>query len=214
MDIPKKIPQYTPHILTIKSRQDILYSENASFLYNIFYGKSAHIPIADEEISIQIKPTTVNHGKNYINFTRGKSSEFITVFTIKEFPIADKRKMAELFTISSQFIISQSLYQVESTQVQPLFSYQNKVTKVLRDNKISQNTGWAEMLQTKKPICMQTNIILHAETKTTLEENVKKIIKKFEAIGLAIIREDINTEQTFYASLPANSHFLNRIVLD
>lgn len=206
----EKLTQYQPHILGITSHDDIIYSENAAFLYNVFYGKHAQIPIADMEISAQIKPTSIKHEINYLKVTRGKTQEFIAVLTVKEFPIADKQKIAELFTIDAQYIIAQSLYQAKPADMQALFGYQYKITNTIRDNDISKQTHWNEMIATKQPICMQTNIIIQAESHKELEQTIAKLIKKMQYIGLVTIREDLNLEQTLYASLPANASFINR----
>lgn len=206
----KNLERYQPRVLGLISREDIIYSENAAFLYNVLYGRHAQIPIADMEISEQIKPTSIKHEVNYLKVTRGKMQSFMAVLTIKEFPTADKQKMAALFTIDSQYIIAQSLYQAKHADMQAIFGYQHKITNIIRDNEISKEAGWDEMIAAKKPICMQTNIIIQEESEEVLEQTVKKLVQKIENIGLIAVREDINAEQALYASLPTNASFINR----
>jgi len=205
------IKQYSPTLLTAENHGEFLYSQNAAFLYHLLFGVHTQIPLADTEISEYIKPTSIRHHKNYLTIKRGKLQNFTTCLTVKDFPYVDKSKLVKIFTSKCPFIISQTIHAVDAKEIKGLFEYQHKTSNVLRNNDISKICSWEEILNERRPVIMQTNFIIHAETMQEMQSATNEIMENLHESGIVATREDINLEQVFYASLPANPSFLNRI---
>ncbi len=205
------IKQYSPTLLTAENHGGFLYSQNAAFLYHLLFGIHTQIPLADTEISEYIKPTSIKHHKNYLAIKRGKLKNFTTCLTVKDFPYVDKSRLVKIFTSKYPFIISQTIHTIDAKEIKGLFEYQHKTSNVLRNNDISKICSWEEILNEQQPVVMQTNFIIHAETTQEIQQATNEIMTNLHKSGVVAIREDINLEQVFYASLPANPPFLNRM---
>ncbi|MFT4967201.1 MAG: hypothetical protein ACI9CD_000198 [Candidatus Deianiraeaceae bacterium] len=206
-----EIKQYHPKVLSLFLKNDIAHSQNNAFLYNIIFGVNSSIPIADMEISEQIKPASIKHYKNYITLKRKSQKQFLSCLTIKDFPIVASGEIVKIFTSTSPFIMSQTIHCSQNSEVKALFEYQKKITNTIRNNDISQICSWDNVIDSDQTFAIQTNILLYGHTTQEMEEGVAGMDDILSNIGLVVIREDINVEQAFYASLPANPTFLNRI---
>ncbi|MDA0617646.1 MAG: hypothetical protein O3A66_02880, partial [Proteobacteria bacterium] len=205
------IQKYLPKVLTLLVKNDVVYSANSAFLYRVLFATTAQIPIADIETSEQIKPASIKRRRNFLIIKRGEDKRYIACLTIKDFPHINAADIVKVFTSKHAFTLSQTIHHARNNEIRPLFEYQSRTTSSLRGNKIADMTSWNEILIDPNPIALQTNITLYGENTEELENDVTEMSKTLANIGIVAVREDINLEQTFYASLPANPTFLNRI---
>lgn len=206
------IKKYYAKILSTYILNQNHYSEQSSFLYKLFLGTVANVPLLEAEISEQINASSIKHCKNYLILQRGKTQKFISCLTIKSFPHTNIINLAQLYRLKNSFVISQTIHKSETKDIQNLFGYQYQISQILKENSISQKCGWDKIInQSDEAVCMQTNITIHSNTLEEMQQSINYIIKTLNEAGIIAIREDINCENAFYATLPTNYAFLNRL---
>ncbi len=217
-DFTQELSAHRPRILKTYEENGRIVSEQSSFLHTIVYGYPAKIPLTNMEIAEQMRPLLIKREKNYLTLTEKQDeletkkhfTTHIACFTIKDFPIADAHKLIKLFTLNHSFTISQTIHSVPKETISGLFEYQAKITQSIRDNDIAAKCGWNKIIEDHSPITMQTNITIHSDSVEKLTQKMKDLAQCLYQIGVVAILEDVNLEQAFYASMPANSTFCNR----
>ena len=217
-DFIEDISLHNPRILKAYEHNGKLISEQSSFLHRIVYGQHAQVSLSNMEIAEQMRPLLIKREKNYLTLTikpedgivSKKITTHIACFTVKDFPVADAHQLIKIFTLNHAFAIAQTIHSAPKEAISALFEYQSKITQSIRDNDIAEKCGWNKIIADDLPITMQTNIILHSDSVEKLMVKVSELAQCLHKIGVVAILEDINLEQAFYASMPANSTFCNR----
>ena len=217
-EFTENLASHSPRVLQTSEKNEVMISEQSSFLHKIIYGENSQISLTNMEIAEQLRPLIIKRSKNHItlsgvqekNGENQDSKTYIACFTIKDFPKIDSHQLIKLFTLNHSFIISQTIHTVKQEAITGLFKYQSKITAAIRDNDIATKCGWNEILAEKHPITMQTNILIHSNDLEKLNIKMQEISQCLHKIGIVAVLEDINLEQAFYASMPSNSAFCNR----
>lgn len=215
LSILEKLNIYKPKILSVYEKEGYEYSETCSFLNFLANLKNEPFPIKDIDISKDINESLFlfNRGNIKIKNIQDQKTKNLNLFSIKENPKISINAILDIFSIPSEFIISEYLEYIDSKLVHKEFETQNMLYNVSKNKnflKVS-NLDFLSSIDNSNKYCRSSILLtLITDSKEINDSTIKAIVMKFNEYGIVLTMEDISNERRFYSMMPGNFRFINR----
>jgi type IV secretion system protein VirB4 len=209
------VQDYGGKLIGIKEWDGVLYSEPMRFFGKIVNLYENRYPLACNDISNEMSSHKVAFGDRELQVVGNHNKNFAAIFSLKEYFEVSTAALDKILQLPFEFIITQSFdFSFTKKDLEP-YEYQNYILQVSNDEEFRQTSGIANFVESKNGLPTdygkeQITIMLISKTHDELEKDIKMAFEQFNALGFAVVREDIFLEHCFWAQLPANFRFLTR----
>jgi len=192
------------------------YSQLVTFFCNIIQLEKERTPVKMQDISKQMSQYKVAFGGNALEMRRGSKKIFATMMSLKDCHNISDKAIDKFLQISTQVVVTQTMNFVDEKAAFNKYSYQNYILGISGDVELAEIIGLKAVIDEKDNLkatsfCdSQTTIMVIADTLEELENNTLVVAQRLNNFGIPVIREDINTENCFWAQLPSNFSYLVR----
>lgn len=192
------------------------YSEPMEFLGTLLNLRSEAVPLPEADVSAALSSTTLTFGFNALETKSPQGKRrFGALMTLKEYREIPPETADRILQAPMEFIISQSLVFVPSSEALQPYRQQKQLFDVSGDRYVVKASGLDEMLASNLQgetdfVHQQTTLMVMVDEFKHLEEELAAFHRSFAELGLITIREDIRQEDAFWAQFPGNFEFLRR----
>jgi len=209
------IEEYGAKLLGISEWEGVLYSEPLRFFGKIVNLYEERYPLSVNDMSSDLASHKIAFGDRELEVIGNKNKNFAAILSLKEYQETPIHALDHVLQLPFEYIVAQSFdFTFSRKEIEP-YEYQDYILQVSDDSDfrtligsdhfVESNTG-SETDYGK----LQTTFMFIAKNKEALEKDIKNAMEELAILGLVVVREDIFTENCFWAQLPANFRFLNR----
>lgn len=213
----RDLEAYGAKRLGLYEEQGVFYSEQFRFLEQLINLVDRPMPVAMEDLSSYLTSGDVTFSYNAMEVrTFEGRRRFGTVITLKEYKEASLKAIDKFLLLPMEFIVTQCVNFVNPRTAFSKYQQQKYYFDIGGASELSQQSEVDRILtgDRGKPNDFgeqQISIFLLADSMRQLEFNVKNSIKFLGDHGLVTVREDLKFEECYWAQLPGNFIFVNRM---
>lgn len=201
----------------IYEEQGVFYSEQLRFLEQLINLVDRPMPVAMEDLSTYLTSGDVTFSYNAMEVRTAEGRRrFGSILTLKEYKEASLKAIDKFLLLPMEFIVSQCISfvnpEVAYTRYQkqkhyfeiggvPDLAKSSEVDRILNGSRGKPNDFGEQ----------QISIFLLADSVKQLEFNVRSSAKFLGDHALVTVREDLKFEECYWALLPGNFIFVNRM---
>jgi type IV secretory pathway VirB4 component len=214
--ILKHLSRFGAEVLTVKKSVDdgVFYSLISGFFSKIVNFQENNFPLAFTDLSQVLASYKFRIGFNYIEFFNEEERHFVGILTLKEYHEISAKKLEEIFNLPIKFIAYETFDFSEKADVKDNFVQKYEYMQSSGANEIAFKSGLYDIMEAEKQDLHfgehQMCFCVINDDKKLLEEDITTLIKKFQDLGLVMIREDLFVEECYWGSVPGNFPFLRR----
>ncbi|MFO1242861.1 MAG: hypothetical protein U1E36_06640 [Rickettsiales bacterium] len=203
--------------LGLYEEQGVFYSEQMRFLEQLINLVDRPMPVAMEDLSTYLTSGDVTFSYNAMEVRTAEGRRrFGTILTLKEYKEASLRAIDKFLLLPMEFVVTQCVNFVNpevafSSYKQQKYYFDiggaqdlaklSEVDRILNGSRGKPNDFGEQ----------QISIFLLADSMKQLEFNVRSTVKFLGEHGLVTVREDLKFEECYWAQLPGNFIFVNRM---
>ena len=213
--LENKLQPYGAKLIGMYHRENengkIFYSEIMSFYNRIINLQEKPYPTnilgISEDLTQNRKYT---FGFDTVTIEDNDHLSFATIFSIKDHPKISPRYVDDILQLPMEFLITESFTFGLPKKNQKQFLEKHRKLRSLHESEVLLKAVSSEIYtnleeKSSEDFCEhQVTLQIHSDNKETLEEDASILIQAYRNIGIAIIREDINLTNCYWAQLPAN----------
>lgn len=213
----RDLEAYGAKRLGIYEEQGVFYSEQMRFLEQLINLVDRPMPVATEDLSFYLTSGDVTFSYNAMEVrTFEGRRRFGTVITLKEYKEASLKAIDKFLLLPMEFIVTQCVNFVNPKTAFAKYQQQKHFFEVGGATDLSKLSEVDRILtgDRGKPNDFgeqQISLFLLADSVKQLEFNVRSSIKFLGDHGLVTVREDLKFEECYWAQLPGNFIFVNRM---
>ncbi|MEQ1790212.1 MAG: hypothetical protein ABL857_07200, partial [Rickettsiales bacterium] len=200
------------------ARPSIFYSEPMEFLGMLLNLAPEAFPLPDLDLSVGLQTTKLSFGFNAIeaqNKITGKRN-FGSMLRLKQYIDMPIDAVDCVLQAPIEFIVSQSFSFVPANRALKHYKSQNTLFGMSGDIKSNDDFGINKVFSFNQnsPVNFvehQTSIMILTDDLRKLDKEVARFFNKISILGLAVVREDIQMEESFWAQFPGNFEFIRNI---
>ena len=213
----RDLEPYGAKRLGLYEEQGVFYSEQFRFLEQLINLVDRPMPVAMEDLSTYLTAGDVTFSYNAMEVrTFEGRRRFGTIITLKEYKEASLKAIDKFLLLPMEFIVTQCVNFVNPKEAFSKYQKQkhyfdlggaldlsklSEVDRILTGDRGKPNDFGEQ----------QISIFLLADTVKQLEFNIRSSIKFLGEHGLVTVREDLKFEECYWAQLPGNFVFVNRM---
>lgn len=217
--IIKSLEDYGAYLIGIQEdEKGNLYSEHSRLINELCNLEDVKIPLNTNDISEDIITKELFFGNNEIVIKNPKTNKkkFATIVSLKQYLEITPRSIDKIIQLPFKIIITEFSDFVQSKYVKSAFERQNYLINISQDKDFSLISGLDAINQsnTGKETdygIQQLTIMLFADSRKELSDNVKSLKEKLDDVGFLGIKEDIFLPRCFWSQIPGNFNFLSRL---
>lgn len=203
--------------LGIYEEQGVFYSDQLRFLEQLINLVDRPMPIPMEDLSTYLTSGDVTFSYNAMEVRTAEGRRrFGSILTLKEYKEASLKAIDKFLLLPMEFVVSQCIsfvnpevayarYQKQKYYFElgnvPDLAKSSEVDRILNGSRGKPNDFGEQ----------QISIFLLADSTKQLEFNVRNSAKFLGDHGLVTVREDLKFEECYWALLPGNFIFVNRM---
>lgn len=201
----------------INPAPSIFYSELLELYANIFNLRAEKIPLRDVNLSYAVQTSNLEFGFNTIIATSKKdgSKRYGTMLSLKQFRDMPVETIDKVLQAPIEMIIGQSFVVMPNEKALKHYSAQKELFDMSGDTAANDFFGINEMFASDKKGKtdfgeQQISIMVMADGVKRMDKEISTFQSIFAELGLVLVREDIRTEEVFWAQFPGNFEFVRR----
>lgn len=209
------ISDYGARMLEINEWEGVMYSEPMSFLGKICNLQDKDFPVSISDISEDLSDNKVIFTNRQVEIIGNNEHHFGAILSLKEYIELDPESLDKILQLPFEFVITQSFDFSYNESELEFYKYQDNILRISNSQDFRDLMGLSNFFESVEGTVtdygkLQTTMMVIANSGDDLNYAIKKIIEKFHALGLVVIREDVFIEDCFWAQLPGNFKFLKR----
>lgn len=215
--ILKTLNHFGAELLEIKkSLEDgVFYSSISGFFSKLINFRENNFPLAFTDLSQVLSTHKFRINFNYIEFFNEESRHFASVLTLKEYHEISATKLNKIFSLPIEFIVYETFDFTEKEYKADKFAQKYEYLTINFAEHLAEKTGLSKLIQAEKMNLKfgehQLCFCIIGSTKQELEEGIEVFTKELQNLGLVVFREDLFTEECYWACVPSNFNFLKRL---
>jgi len=201
----------------IEPAPSIFYSELLELYANIFNLRSERIALRDVNLSFAVQTTDLEFGFNTIMASSKKdgSKRYGTMLSLKQYRDMPSDTIDRVLQAPIEMIIGQSFVVMPSKKALKHYSAQKELFDMSGDTAANEIFGINEMFASDRKGKndfgeQQISIMVMADGMKRMDKEISTFQSIFADLGLVLVREDIRTEEVFWAQFPGNFEFVRR----
>ncbi len=211
-----KMADYDLEILSMKEESDgVIYSEHMRFFSLLINLEKAYFPITYDSISDIIRTKKMAYGSDVIEVDKNGDKKFASVITLKTFQDLTLNQIDKILQLPMELIITETASFVDNKYVVSLYEDQKNIISLSEDVDLAYISGLDELVASntnkQTDYCIgQTSIMVINKNKNDLNNNIKKLYKSLDDVGLVGIKENVYLPTIFWSQLPGNFRYIKR----
>lgn len=213
----QKLSSFGAEILEIKkSTEDgVFYSKISGFFSKLINFRENNFPLAFTDLSQVLSTHKFRINFNYIEFFNEENRHFVSVLTLKEYHEISAAKLNKIFNLPIEFIVYETFDFTEKEYSTNNFAQKYEYLTINSAEYLAEKTGLSKLIKAEQMNLQfgehQLCFCIIGQTKQELEESIESFVREFQNLGLVVIREDLFTEECYWACVPSNFNFLKRL---
>lgn len=213
----KRLQLYSATRLGLVERDGTFYHEGLEFLEKLINLRYRPMPASVVDLSKELTGADITFGYNAMEVRAADGTRrFAAILTIKEYKEASLSALDQFLEIPCEIIISQCFDFISADRVKKEYAQQNRYLKSGGDTDMLRMSEVTNLIEPGKSNLKdfgehQLTMFVIAHTVKELENNIRMIRRALTRIGLVSIREDMMLEDSYWAQLPGNLHFVRRM---
>jgi type IV secretion system protein VirB4 len=201
----------------VKRENGVYYGEHLEFLEKLITLDDRNIPITEADLSKYLTDCEISFAYNAMEVrTHDGMRRFGSMLTVKEYKEASRSKLDELLQLPCEFIVTQCLDFVNAAYAKSRFKEQAYFLRVGEDNELAEQSELNYLLKDADNPTLaygeqQTTLFVTGTSVRDLERAVQMVLRHLATVGIVCVREDMRLEECYWAMLPANFVFLQRL---
>lgn len=214
-NIKNDLSIYFSKILSIKQKENNIYSEPLSFYYYLTHFEKKEIKVEPYDYSQLLADFKISTDFNILYNSYNGKTKFAAAYSIEFKSSIDPKFLESITQCDAQFIISELITFVSNKKALKDLEHYQKTLKSVKNLEISKELYISDVINADKgevnDYCSsQTNIILYSDNLNLLNQKIKIVSEQINNLGIKSIREDFNLQSIFYFNLPGNTYYSNR----
>ncbi|HEU5047436.1 MAG TPA: ATP-binding protein [Rickettsiales bacterium] len=205
-------------LLGVSKRDGRYYSDICEFLGKLTTLRDIEFPLKEVNLSHALTDYDVTFGYNAmeVRMRADNKRRFGAILTVREYRELEIGALDLLLQIPAEFIISQSFEFLTAKLAVQGYEYQKELLVTSKSQRLYDRIGLKDIIESNKGNKTdfgqhQINIFLLADSIKALESGVANAAKALSALGMTPMREDIKSEECYWAQLPGNFEFIKRM---
>ena len=217
-NIISTLSPYSPEVLRLEEVDNVLFSNNISFLSYLLNFEKTKVRTPDISIDQYLPTKRISFGKETFEI-RGAKQEDVrlgAILSVKEYAGATGPGMLDgLLKLPHEFIITQRFGFIDrQTSMNRMVDARNKVISAENgaNSLIDTITDAIDDLSSGQTAFGEHHLTITAcaKTKEQLDRALSDCSSELTNLGIVSAREDINLEAAFWANLPGNFNYIAR----
>lgn len=214
--ILEKLAEYDIKLLSIKEGDDgVLYSEHMRFLSLLINLEKYNFPLTYDNISDIIRQKRMVYGTDIVEIDKEGKKKFASVFSVKSFQDLTLNQVDKILQLPIELVITETLSFADNKFVVQKFTEQKDITALSEDVDLAYISGLDELVSSDSgkntDYCIgQTTIMVINSQKNELINDIKKLYKSLDTIGLIAVKENVYLPTIFWSQLPGNFRYMKR----
>ncbi len=204
--------------LSVYEEDGVFYSEALRFLEKLTNLVDRPMPVMDIDLCEYLTEGEITFGFNAMEVRNADGRRrFASIITIKEHKEASLPAIDRFLNVPIEYIVTQTvnfinpkiaLAQYQAQKRFGVISETDELTKLIELDDIlasdhQKATDFGEQ---------QLSVFLQADSLKELESYTRKAIRYLGQYGIIAVREDLRFEECYWAQLPGNFEFVNRLI--
>jgi type IV secretion system protein VirB4 len=175
-------------------------------------------PVQDVDLSRLLTEYDVTFGYNAMEVRMHADSKrrFGAMLTLRNYRELSLNSLDLVLQAPVEFIITESFEFIPASIAMQVYESQKEVFLTSKVQQLPEKIGLKDILASNKGRKTdfgqhQMNVFILADTIKSLETGVANMAKALVSIGMTPIREDIKLEECYWAQLPGNFEFIQRM---
>jgi type IV secretion system protein VirB4 len=209
------IEEYGAKLLGINEWEGALYSEPMRFFGKIVNLYEDRYQLSINDMSEDLASHGVAFGDNELEVVGENNKNFAAMLSLKEYQEIPTNSLDKVLQLPFEFIITQSFdFTFSHKEIEP-YEHQDYILQISGDEEFRNFIGSDEFDEDEEKAVnrygkLQTTFMFIARNKERLNNDIRRAMEQFGALGMVVVREDVFSEHCFWAQLPGNFKFLRR----
>lgn len=205
---------YGARRLQVVEREGMFYAEPLEFLEKLINLEQRPMPVPMRDLSLVLTSGDITFGHNSMEVRTAEGKRrFGTMMTVKEYKESTLAGIDKFLDIPCELIVTQCFDFIGAEKAREAYETQARYLSISGDrelaewmeiDRLTQNGGQRTYGE------QQTTIFLIAPSVKQLEQNVRLTQRALSKLGMVAIREDLRSEECYWAQLPGNFPFISR----
>lgn len=198
-------------------KDGVICSEVAGFLSKLTRLRDDPVPLTEVSLADTLTTHEVTFGFNAMEMRNENGRRrFGALLTIKEYREMTSAAVDVLLQLDAEFIVTQCMDFINQKKALQDYREQQEIYRLSEETELPEKIGLNEILESDHHSSVdfgeqQINIFVLGDTVKILEQNVGKVVRGLNNLGIIAVREDIKFEEVYWSLLPANFEFLRRL---
>lgn len=212
-----KMAEYDIRLLTMREGDDgVIYSDHMRFFSLLINLEKLYFPITYDSLADILRQKKMAYGTDTIEVDKGGKKKFASVFSVKSFQDLTLNQLDKMLQLPMEMVITETASFVDNKFVISNYSDQKEIASLSEDVDLAYLSGLDELISnnTNKNTDYyigQATIMVINKLKSELTNDVKKLYKALDSIGLVAVKENVYLPTVFWSQLPGNFRYLKRL---
>lgn len=193
------------------------YSELLRFLNRIINFVDTPIPVSDMDLSAQLTGGEISFAYNAMEVRSASGARrFAAILTIKDYKEKGLPFIDRFLKLPVEFMVTQCVHFISSDQALKEYREVKKLQDIAEEKELSKMMELDALLACDTGRItdfgeQQLSLFIVADSVRQLERNIRHTVNFLGRHGIVSFREDLKFEECFWAQLPGNFTFVNRM---
>lgn len=213
----EKMADYDIKLLTMREGEDgVIYSDHMRFFSLLVNLEKLYFPVSYDNIADILRQKKMVYGTDTIEADKDGKKKFASVFTIKSFQDLTLSQVDRILQLPMEMVITETATFVDNKFVASNYSDQKDIAALSEDVDLAYISGLDELISNNTGkntdyYIGQGTIMVINKLKSELINDVKKLYKALDNIGLIAVKENVYLPTVFWSQLPGNFRYLKRL---
>ncbi|HSQ97434.1 MAG TPA: hypothetical protein VLL98_01815 [Rickettsiales bacterium] len=212
----EKMSEYDIRLLGMKEGEDgVIYSSHMKFFSLLINLEKLNFPVSYDDISDIIRQKKMAYGTDTVEVDKNGEKKFCSICSIKSFQDFSLNQLDNLLQLPMEMVITEALSFIDNKFVVASYEEEKAIVALSEDSDLSYLSGLSELIanNTSKDTDYyigQATIMVINKLKGELINDLKKLYKAMDDIGLVSVKENVYLPTIFWSQLPGNFRYLRR----
>lgn len=213
----EKMAEYDIKLLTMREGEDgVMYSDHMRFFSLLVNLEKLYFPVSYDSIADILRQKKMAYGTDTIEADKDGKKRFASVFTIKSFQDLSLNQLDKILQLPMEMIITETATFVDNKFVVSNYGDQKDIAALSEDVDLAYISGLDELISNNTGkntdyYVGQGTIMVINKLKSELINDIKKLYKALDNIGLIAVKENVYLPTVFWSQLPGNFRYLKRL---
>ena len=204
--------------LSVYEENGVFYSEALRFLEKLTNLVDRPMPVMDVDLCEYLTEGEITFGFNAMEVRNADGRRrFASIITLKEHKEASLPAIDRFLNVPIEYIVTQTVNFINPKVALAQYKAQKRFGDISESDELTKLIELDDILASDHAHAIdfgeqQLSVFLQADSLQELESYTRKAIRYLGQYGIIAIREDLRFEECYWAQLPGNFEFVNRLI--